>query len=204
MVCVRQVVACTMVASKHFCAYEAVTRRTSHACTTTHVWALDVLGTSSVVMNCMHQAEWLRPMRRSHHNGLVQRATAAQATLEEHRRAQQARLAEARQAEEHHKSLLSRLDPANACAPPPAAHVTVTVYMQEWSFACLGDASTAAHGASSSSWQVLTSHSQQPICLFVRVCSVVWATAMVEYVPYCCSHEKSAVMSSADAMGKFR
>lgn len=58
-------------------------------------------------------------MRRAHHNGLVQRATAAQAALEEHRRAQQARLAEARQAEEHHKSLLSRLDPANACAPRP-------------------------------------------------------------------------------------
>ena len=58
-------------------------------------------------------------MRRANHNALVQRATAAQAALEEHRRAQQARLAEARQAEEQYKSLLSRLDPANACAPPP-------------------------------------------------------------------------------------
>ena len=60
-------------------------------------------------------------VRRAHHNGLVQRATAAQAALEEHRRVQQARMAEARQAEEHHKGLLSRMDPANACAPRLAA-----------------------------------------------------------------------------------
>ncbi|KAK9841982.1 hypothetical protein WJX81_002692 [Elliptochloris bilobata] len=50
----------------------------------------------------------------AHHNGLVQRATAAQAALEEHRRTQQARAQEARAAEEHYKGLLSRLDPANA------------------------------------------------------------------------------------------
>jgi len=47
----------------------------------------------------------------------VQRATAAQAAIEEQRRLQHQRLQEAQAAEQQYKQLLSRLDPANACAP---------------------------------------------------------------------------------------
>jgi len=55
--------------------------------------------------------------RRGNHQHLVQRATAAQAAIEEQRRLQQQRLQEAQAAEQQYKQLLSRLDPANACAP---------------------------------------------------------------------------------------
>jgi hypothetical protein len=54
---------------------------------------------------------------RGNHQHLVQRATAAQAAIEEQRRLQQQRLQEAQAAEQQYKQLLSRLDPANACAP---------------------------------------------------------------------------------------
>ena len=54
---------------------------------------------------------------RGNHHHLVQRATAAQAAIEEQRRLQHQRLQEAQAAEQQYKQLLSRLDPANACAP---------------------------------------------------------------------------------------
>lgn len=54
---------------------------------------------------------------RAKHQQLVQRATAAQAAIEEQRRLQQTRLQEARAAEQRYKEMLAHLDPANACAP---------------------------------------------------------------------------------------
>ena len=65
-------------------------------------------------------AQWVhegRACHRAKHQQLVQRATAAQAALEEQRRLQQTRAKEARAAEQRYKEMLAHLDPANACAP---------------------------------------------------------------------------------------